>query len=340
MRLRTTASLVIALMVPTLMPAMHAQTSNLLLVIEKGSQSLGLFDPVSGKEIATVPEGGVTGHEVAASRDGRYAYVPIYGNSGVGKPGTDGQKLVVIDLAAHKVAATLDFGHGVRPHMPAIGPEDGLLYVSTELDHSIAVVDAGSRKDEAPKIVGSVPTGQAESHMFVLSHDGRRGYTANVGPGTVSVLDMKTRKVIAIIPISAETQRISISPDDKYVFTSDQRSKRLAVIDTATNTIKQWIDLPGVGYGSYPTPDGKWLLLTLTAENKLAVIDLQTMKVAKTIDVPHEPVVVMVRPDGKRAYVSCAAADQVAEVDTGNWTVTRLIHTGKSPDGLAWASTR
>ena len=106
--------------------ASHAQQGR-LLVAQKGDKSLAIVDPAAGKVIATVPEGGTTGHEVTASPDGRLAYVPIYGNSGVGKPGTDGQNVVVIDIAAQKVVASVDFGHGVRPHMPIIGPKDGLL---------------------------------------------------------------------------------------------------------------------------------------------------------------------------------------------------------------------
>ena len=99
-----------------------------LLVAQKGYRSLAIVDPVAGKMIASVQEGGVTGHEVIASADGRLAYVPIYGNSGVGLPGSDGRNLVVIDIAAQKVVSSVDFGHGVRPHMPLLGPKDGLLY--------------------------------------------------------------------------------------------------------------------------------------------------------------------------------------------------------------------
>ena len=115
----------------------------------------------------SVAEGGTTGHEVTASPDGRFAYVPIYGNSGVGKPGTDGSNMVVIDIAAHKVVGNVDFGHGVRPHHPVFGPKDGLLYVTTELDKTVSIIDPRTLK-----IVGSVPTGQPESHMLALSHDG------------------------------------------------------------------------------------------------------------------------------------------------------------------------
>src|ERR1700736_6908645 len=94
--------------------------NGLLLVANKGDNSLGIIDPIAGRQVAEVPEGGVTGHEIITSRDGKLAYVPIYGNSGVGQPGTDGSNLVVIDIAARKVVGNLDFGKGVRPHLPVL----------------------------------------------------------------------------------------------------------------------------------------------------------------------------------------------------------------------------
>jgi DNA-binding beta-propeller fold protein YncE len=310
----------------------HAQNGR-LLVAQKGTQSLAIVDPASGTVIASVPEGGVTGHEVIASPDGRFAYVPIYGNSGVGRPGTDGTNLVVIDIAAQKVVGNLDFGHGVRPHMPIFGPKDGLLYVTTELDQAITLIDPATLK-----IVGHIPTGQPQSHMLALSHDGRRGYTANVEPGTVSVLDIAARKVLTIIPISTDTQRISISPDDGWVFTADQSKPQLAVIDTSTDKVAKWIPLSGLGYGSAVTPDGRWLLIAIPSRNNVDVIDLKAMKLAQSIPVCADPQETLVRPDNKVAYVSCAVSDQVAEIDLGTWKVSRLFATGKTTDGLAWAA--
>src|SRR6478752_3910173 len=232
--------------------------SGWLLVANKGEQTMGIIDPAASKQVAVVAEGGVTGHEVIASPDGKTAYVPIYGNSGVGKPGTDGTHLVVVDLATKAVTGQVDFGKGVRPHCPMFGPKDGLLYVTTELNNSISVIDP-----KTLKIVGEVPTGQPESHMLAITKDGTRGYTANVGPGTVSVLDLVAHKTIAVIPIANHTPRISLSVDDSMVFTSDTEQPRLAVINTATNKVERWVTLPAPGYGSAPTPDGKWLVIAV-----------------------------------------------------------------------------
>src|SRR5580692_8753138 len=121
-------------------------TSGWLLVANKGNNAMGIIDPAAARQVAEVPEGGVTGHELIASPDGKLAYVPIYGNSGVGQPGTDGSNMVVIDLASRKVVGNLDFGKGVRPHCPKFGPKNGLLYVSTELNQSISIVDPATLK--------------------------------------------------------------------------------------------------------------------------------------------------------------------------------------------------
>jgi DNA-binding beta-propeller fold protein YncE len=305
-----------------------------LLVVNQGDTSLSIVDPASAKQIAVIAEGTPTmhGHEVAASPDGRIAYVPIYGNVGVGKPGLDGREMLFIDLPSRKIVGTLDFGHGVRPHQPVHDPVRNLLYVTTELDKSVTIIDPKTRK-----IVGSIPTGQSESHMLVLSHDGRRGYTANVGPGTVSVLDLVNKKTLTVIPISKETQRISISNDDHWVFTADQTRPQLAVIDTATNKVKSWVPLPGTGYGSAPTPDSRFLLVAVPPTSQVAVVDLASMKVVRNIDVPAAPQEVLIRPDGKVAYVSCNTSGKVAAIDLSEWKVQNLITAGHFADGLAWA---
>ena len=315
---------------------MTKSSTGLLLVVLKSKHSLGIIDPESQAKIADIPVGGVTGHEAAASPDGKTAYVPVYGNSGVGKPGTDGQNVAVIDIATHKLVKSVDFGAGVRPHCAVFNPKTGELYVTTELRQSVSIIDP-----KTLKIVGSIPTGQPESHMLAVSHDGKRGYTANVGPGTVSVLDLEARKTLKIIPISGETQRISISRDDSMVFTSDQKEPKLVVIDTASNEVKTRITLPGLGYGTAITPDGRWLLIAVPATNQVTVVDLQTLKVAHNLDVPSAPQEVLVRPDNQKAYVSCVNAGKVGVIDLKTWTVDKPIDAGEGSgtDGLAWGIT-
>lgn len=319
---------------PSLLLLTGMMSGQTLLVVNQGDATVSVVDPVAGREIATIAEKttGVHGHEIAVSADGHTAFLPIYGSSGVGKPGIDGHEMLVIDVSSRRIIGNIDFGHGVRPHLPVLDPARGLLYVTTELDKTVTVVDARTRK-----IVGTIPTGQDESHMLAISHDGARGYTANVGPGTVSVLDMLKKKTISVIPVAEKIQRISVSVDDKLVFTSDQSKPRLAVIDAATNKVKNWVTLPGLGYGTSATPDGNFLLVAVPDANQVAVVDLKTMQVARRVGVASSPQEILIRPDGKVAYVSCAASGQVAAIDLAEWKVQKLITVGNFADGLAWS---
>jgi YVTN family beta-propeller protein len=303
-----------------------------LLVTNQTSQNLSIVDPSTEKQIAVVPEDAYTGHEVAASADGKLAFVPIYGDSGVGRPGSNGSTMDVIDIAHRKLVKTVDFGHGVRPHKAIYDPNSKVLYVTTELDNTVTVIDP-----TALKIVGTIPTGAAEAHMLAITRDGHYGYTANVGPGSVSVLDLKARKLVTVIPVAPKVQRISLSNDDKLVFVADYTKPQMAVIDTATNKVRNWIALPAIGYGTASTKDGKWLLVAMTSANKVAVVNLATLKVAQTIDVPLGPTEILVRPDNGVAYVSCGHSNQVAVIDLSSWRIKTAIDTGKNADGLAWA---
>src|SRR5467141_4454767 len=164
----------------------------LLIVANQKEHTLLLIDPDNRRELAKISVG-VNGHEVIVSKDNRFAYVPIYGNSGVGKPGTDGSTIDVIDLQERKLAATIALGKPLRPHRAEFGP-DGLLYVTAEMANAVDVIDPSTRK-----VLAEIPTGEPQSHMLVLSRDGRRAYTANVGAGSVSVLDLAKRNLVTTI---------------------------------------------------------------------------------------------------------------------------------------------
>ena len=306
--------------------------SALLLVANKGDQTLSIVDPPSGKQIAAVPVGGTTGHEVAVSPDGKTAWVPIYGNSGVGQPGTDGQTISVIDLPSHKLVGQIELKQPSRPHCAVFGPKDGRLYVTTELTQSIQVIDPAARK-----IVDAIPTGAAESHMMTISPDGKRAYTANVGAGTVSVIDLQARKVIKVIPVAKVVQRIAMSTDGRWIFTADQTKPQVAVIDTETNTVSKWIPLPSLGYGMAVTSDGASLLVAHPGANSVSIVQLHTMKVEKTIPVPASPQEILAPSGTDVAYVSCDKSRQVAVLNLSTKKVEKLIDVGAGADGLAWA---
>src|SRR5262252_806302 len=330
MKLLATSVLLVALAV-TLKPAhldSPANSAGMLFIANQFDHTANLVDLSTRKAIARIGVD-VNGHEVAVSPDHKLGYVPIYGNSGVGKPGTDGATVQVIDLKSARAIRIIDLGKPVRPHCAKFGP-DGLLYVSAELANAIYIIDPASGK-----IVGEAPTGASESHMFVITPDGKRAYTANVGPGSVSVVDLENRKLITVIPVATHVQRISISPDGKRVFTHDQGAPRIAVISTQTNQLARWIDLPASVYSSTPTPDGKFLVANAPS-GKAFVIDLSSEKVAATYPIPEAIGEVAVDAAGDYAFISCPAKGTIEVLNLRMAKLEDPIVMTPGVDGLAW----
>ncbi len=309
-----------------------AQGQGLLAVANQKEHSVEMVDVATRKIVWTVPVG-VNGHELTASPDGKTVYVPIYGNAGVGRAGTDGSTIDVIDVATHKVT-TWDLGRSLRPHKPIFGP-DGMLYVTGELAEAILVIDP-----KTGKVVSEVPTGSKESHILAMTKDGKIGYTANVGPGSVSVLDMKAHKTVAVIPVSKTVQRMSISNDEKWAFTSDEIQPRVAVIDTKTNKVARWVDTGAISYVTQPTPDGKYLLCaeaTKDGKGLLEVIDLAKWEVVKSYPLAARQNGGFLIHGGK-IYLSEPLAGTIQVIDAKTFALEQPIVMTLGVDGLTWAN--
>ena len=75
-----------------------------LIATNKRGQSVSVFDPVAGKELARIPTKRKVVHGAVVTPDDRYAFITV---EGVGsEPGT----VEVIDLASYKTVATIDVG--------------------------------------------------------------------------------------------------------------------------------------------------------------------------------------------------------------------------------------
>jgi YVTN family beta-propeller protein len=309
-------------------------TGGMLAVVNQTEHSVLFVDVTTHETVGTV-QIGVNGHEAAASPDGKTLFVPIYGNAGVGRAGTDGSTIDVIDVASRKLVRTIELGRALRPHKAVFGP-DGMLYVSGELADAVLVVEPKSGR-----VVGEVPTGAQESHMFALTKDGKRAYSANVGGGTVSVMDVAGRKTIAVIPVSKKVQRMALSNDERWVFTSDQEKPEVAVIDTATNKVSRMMPTMGIPYVTMPTPDGKYLLVAESTGAEpagagvLEVFDLATWKAVKSLPLPCAQNGGFVVHEGK-VYLSEPLGGRIEVVDLKTMTLEKPIVKTLGVDGLAW----
>ena len=302
-----------------------------LLVVCKGDCALEVIDLENGTTAGSIIASGVTPHEVVATPDGRLAYLPVYGDAPLGSPGSDGRRVDIVDLGALQRSGEIRLAFPSRPHQSCLLGATHLL-ISTELDESVSVIDRRTHH-----VVERIPTGQAESHMFAVSGDGARLVTANVGPGSVSVIDVTSRRLLGVVEVAERVNRICLEPAGRLAYTADQTSPRIAVIDTELLERVAWIDLPSVGFGAAVTATGSHLVVALRQSSEIAVIDCRSGGLVHRIATPNHPQAILLHPDGVRAYSACDADDCVVEVNIQAGRLLRRIATGRKPDGIAWS---
>jgi YVTN family beta-propeller protein len=294
-----------------------------LLVLEKSDEKLAIVDPLSLKVVGRVPSGGAP-HEVVASDDGKFAYISNYASQQLGQLKT----LSVVDVAAQKAMPAVDLGALRAPHGlafadgkvyftaeankvigrydPASNQVDWILGTGQNVTHmivlakdlktiftsnigsdTICVIEPGSGRsgwNVTPIPVGKGPEG------FDLSPDGREVWAANSGGGSVSVIDVASKKVTATLDLKTKrTNRLKFTPDGKLVLISDDEGGEIVFVDTATRKERKRLKVGQGPEGTLVQPDGAKAYVALSRDNAVAVIDLKTLEVTSKIATGKEP---------------------------------------------------
>jgi YVTN family beta-propeller protein len=301
-----------------------------LLVLNKEESSLAIIDPSSGKVVGRVPVGEAP-HEVTASADGKLAFVANYGAR------NPGSTISVIDLVAQKELRRVDLGPLRRPH--GIAFADGKVYFTAEVNKLIGRYDpAGNQIDW---LLG---TGQNGTHMVLVSGDANTIFTANIGSGSISVIQRTSGSPgwnETVIPVGKGPEGIDLSPDGKEVWTAHSGDGGVSIIDVATRKVMQTINVQTKRSNRLKfTPDGKLVLISDLEGGDLVVLDAAAHKEIKRMKLGRTPEGILIVPGGSRAYVAVAGDNRIDIIDLKTLEVTGHISPGSGPDGMAWVERR
>ena len=306
-----------------------------MLLVNKYLPGITLFNADSHEQLCQAATG-IYPHEAAFSRDGKYIYVPIYGSSGVGKPGTGEHTIHVFRASDCSEAGRIDTGEYKRLHGIATGVS-GKVYVTAEAAEAIIILDGNPQ----PGIVGAIPTGSKTSHMFAMTRDERRAYVSNVQSQTISVLDVPNRRLLATVPTEGENQRMTLSPDEKLFVTSVGPSRKIAFYRTADHQLDFDIPIDGTPFVGKFSRDGKFFCNAgFTAHGQLGAWKIDVLKrevVASIADgLGHDPGSLEVNPYSGNVYISDQPGRKINIVDPTTWRLITVFATAPAPDAMAF----
>ena len=324
------SAIVIAMCAVAAMTVHSRADQGALLVLNKSESTLAIIDPATLKVLARVPTGEAP-HEVAASADGRLAFVSNYGTAD--RPGNT---ISVIDIAARKELKRVDLSPLIRPH--GITESNGKIYFTVEGSRAVARYDP-----VAGRVDWIMGTGQAGTHMVVAARNSGKLYTPNTGSETVTSIEPGKSQTgqavwrVTQIGVGKAPEGIDLSPDERELWVAHRQDGGLSIIDTATDKVKEAII---VGRGPIRvkfTPDGKRVLVSNSQGGEVVVYEEANRKELKRIQVGGVPVGIVIQPDGRRAFVASTQANKVSVINLDDLSVAGTIEPGREPDGMAWA---
>ncbi|MGD8866552.1 MAG: YncE family protein [Gemmatimonadales bacterium] len=295
-------------------------SQGLLLVTNKSENTLSFFDPTSGEELARI-ETGPAPHEVAVTPDGKLAFVANYASN----------SLTVVDVPGRAAVGTIDLGEHQRPHGLAVSSDGSSVWVTTEGSQHLVQVDVATRS-----VKRAIETGQRVTHMVVLVGSLGKAYTANIGSGTVTAIDIRAGKVLEHIATGAGAEGIAVTPGDRFVIVTNREAGTVSIIDPVSDQVVHEIEVGGFPIRVEVTPDGRRALVSQATAQSLVEIELSGWSIARQLAVGQMPVGIEIRPDGAVAYVANTQDDMLTVVDLDRFAVLSTIPGGDEPDGMAW----
>jgi YVTN family beta-propeller protein len=234
------------------------------------------------KTLGTIDLGGLRGAHGLAFRGGKLWFT------------AEGAKAVgSYDPATRKIDWIMGTGQN-RTHMIWLTDDLKRIVTSNIASGTMTFIDAAtvagrggvSRTDWNETVV---PVGRG-AEGFDVSPDGHELWAANAGDGTISVIDMSRKQVVATIAAGINgANRLKFTPDGKLLFVSILNGPEVMILNASSREVIKRIHTGHGAEGVLMNPDGSVAYVSCTPDNYVAVIDLKSLEIANKIDAGKQP---------------------------------------------------
>jgi YVTN family beta-propeller protein len=191
-----------------------------------------------------------------------------------------------------------------------------------------------------PAAVPAVPAARAGAASAPLADP--TAFVVNYGPGTVTPgtvtpVNLVTRRAGAAIGVGADPDAIAVTPDGTTAYVANSGSGTVTPIDTVTDAAG-----PAITVGTDPeaitvTPDGTTAYVLNSGSGTVTPIAVATGAAGPPIRVGAYPRAMALTPDGRTLYVLNWEGGSVTPIATATDQPGRPIRTGSFPVAIAMA---
>jgi len=177
-------------------------------------------------------------------------------------------------------------------------------------------------------------TTDPKPHGLAASPDGSKIYVASDRTGNFQVIDARSGKVEAQIPVGTDPNQMTLTRDGRFAYQPIRGEDAVAIIQLDPLRLIKKIPMNKGPHDAYTTDDGSRIYVGAQYGNAIGVFDPATQSLLHQIPTrdgvrPLEPT-----RDGKRIYAALSNLLGFVVVNPATREVTRRVELGQLPPGV------
>ena len=305
-----------------------------VVVSVAGRNRLTIIDLATGRQ-RSVESGIDEPHELAVSRDGRWAVAADFGDY-LSDYDFGGTELGVYALPSGRLVRRIDLGRHRGPH-DVMFTGATRVAVTTQTSRHVVEVDIVTGR-----VLGATETRAKGSHTLAATADARLAFTANQAEGSLSRLDLANRRFLSKHVVGrGETEGIAATPDGREVWMGFGDMGAVLVVDGRNGAVLDTLAGFEMPQRLAMSGDGRYAAITDFRCEVVQVADVRARRVLGPIAGLEGAGVAKILPDNRTAVILLLDERVVAMADLATRrVVARHRLGGPRPDAAAWGPAR
>jgi len=221
----------------------------------------------------------------------------------------------------------------------AVGGEGGWDYITFDARSHRLFASHGTKVEvistDSDKVIGEIPKTEGV-HGIAVANEFGRCFISNGRASTVSIVDLKTLKLMDTVAVGKNPDAILYDPFSKRVFVFNGRSNDATILDAKKGTVLSTLPLGGKPEFSATNGKGR-VFVNIEDKSEIVAIDAKEMKILSRwpIKPGEEPSGLAIDVKNNRLFSVCSNKLMVI-LDADKGTVIASLPIGDRTDGCAF----
>jgi YVTN family beta-propeller protein len=171
-------------------------------------------------------------------------------------------------------------------------------------------------------------------HGLAASEDGSKIYLASDRTGNFQVVDARSGRVSAQIPLGKDPNQMALTKDGRFAYVPMRGEDQIAVVQLDPLKLVKKLPSPKGPHDAYLGAGGRRIYVGAQYGNAIAVVDADSQSLVETIATSDGVRPMQPTSDGKLLYAALSNLLGFVVVDPWTRSVTRRVELGTLPDGI------